>query len=105
MEGWPLTVHGGALATLFDESLARVAIRSMPAQTGVTAHLNINYHAPMTGGKFYMIRTQLDKERSTDRKAHVIGDIRDLSGTLYCTSDALFVVPKNLPLRRLVERF
>jgi acyl-coenzyme A thioesterase PaaI-like protein len=34
MAGWPGVVHGGALATVMDESLGRVAVRLLPERTG-----------------------------------------------------------------------
>ena len=33
--GWPGVVHGGAIATVMDESLGRAAIRRFPAKTGI----------------------------------------------------------------------
>lgn len=105
MDGWPTVVHGGLLATVLDESLGRVAIRSVPARTGVTAHLNIDYRKHVSSGEFYTIHTRLDTERSTDRKAYVSGEVRSLMGQLCCESDALFVVPKKLGLRQIGDRF
>ncbi|KAG1876277.1 HotDog domain-containing protein [Suillus subluteus] len=39
-------IHGGLLATILDESLARTAITNLPEKIGVTANLSINYRAP-----------------------------------------------------------
>lgn len=93
------------MATVLDETLGRVAIRSVPAQTGVTAHLDVTYKASVYAGEPYMITACLDKERSTDRKAYVTGEIRDTSGKVCCEAEALFVVPKGMPLRKIVELF
>ncbi|RAO64970.1 uncharacterized protein BHQ10_000982 [Talaromyces amestolkiae] len=103
-DGWPTVVHGGAIATVLDEQLGRVAILSVPAHTGVTAHLDINYHRPVSSGQFYTITATLDKERSTDRKSYVTAVVFDQEENIYCTASALFVVPKNIPLKPL-ERF
>lgn len=105
LDGWLSVVHGGLLATVLDESLGRVALRSVPANTGVTANLSIDYRAPVSSGEFYTIHTRLDKERSTDRKAYVNGELRSLTGKLCCETDALFVVPKGFPLRQIGQRF
>ncbi|OKL62830.1 hypothetical protein UA08_01440 [Talaromyces atroroseus] len=105
LDGWLSVVHGGLLATVLDESLGRVALRSVPAKTGVTAHLSVGYRAPVSTGEFYTIHTSLDKERSSDRKAYVNGEIRSLAGKLCCESDALFVVPKNFALQEIGDRF
>lgn len=93
------------MATVLDETLGRVAIRSVPAHTGVTAHLDISYQRPVCSSEYYTIIATLDKKRSTDRKSYVTALVVDQQGKLHCTATALFVVPKNIPLRPLVERF
>ena len=105
LEGWPTVVHGGAIATVLDESLGRVAVRHFPARTGVTANLEINYRAPVYSGNFYTFQSQIDQERSTERKAYVTGEIRDPFGRLCAQASALFVVPKGIKLREIGERF
>jgi acyl-coenzyme A thioesterase PaaI-like protein len=94
-------VHGGLLATVLDETLARAA----PAHSIVTANLQLTYRAPVSTGEFYTVHTRLDPERSTERKAYVNGEIRSLMGKLCVESDALFVVPKKLALREVGEHF
>ncbi|KAJ5887444.1 hypothetical protein N7495_007485 [Penicillium taxi] len=98
LEGFPLLVHGGALATVIDENLGRVAIRHFPARTGVTANLNINYRHPTFSNMFYSLHTTLDLERSTDRKAYATCQVRDLSGKVCVEASGLFVVPRNFAL-------
>lgn len=93
------------MATVLDETLGRVAIRSVPAHTGVTANLEIVYQRPVFGSEFYTIIATLDKKRSTDRKSYVGAVVVDQKGRVHCTASALFIVPKNIPLRPLVERF
>ncbi|OJD11201.1 hypothetical protein ACJ73_09591 [Blastomyces percursus] len=105
VSGWPLIVHGGAIATVLDESLGRVAIRSFPARTGVTANLNIDYIRPVKAMDFYTVTAEYDPEKSTERKAIVKGEIRDFKGRLCATGNALFVVPKTVTLRTLGDNF
>ncbi|KAL2002232.1 hypothetical protein VTN02DRAFT_379 [Thermoascus thermophilus] len=105
LDGWPTIVHGGVLSTVLDECLGRVALRSFPARTGVTANLNINYRAPVRSGNLYTVHATLDQERSTDRKAYVKGQILDDNGKLYVEATGLFVVPKNLTLRKIGNNF
>ncbi|KAJ5699083.1 hypothetical protein N7462_001088 [Penicillium macrosclerotiorum] len=105
LEGWPTMVHGGALGTVIDENLGRAAIRHFPAQTGVTANLNINYRAPVYSDNFYSLHTTLDEQRSTDRKAYAICEVRDMTGRLCVEAAGLFVVPKNLQLSKVGEHF
>ena len=105
LEGWVTLVHGGALATILDENFGRVALWSVPARTGVTANLSINYQHPVLSGNFYIVHVNLDREKSTDRKAYVTGEIRDLSGKVCVEGTGLFVVPKGFPLTQLPEHF
>lgn len=90
---------------MLDESLGRVAIRSFPARTGVTANLNIDYVRPVKAMDFYTVTAECDPENSTERKAIVKGELRDSRGRLCATGNALFVVPKALTLRTLGDNF
>lgn len=105
LEGWPSMVHGGALGTVIDEHLGRAAIRRFPAATGVTANLNINYRCPVYSFNFYTLHTKLDTKRSTDRKAYVQTELRDVTGRVCVEATGIFVVPKQLRLRQIGENF
>jgi len=85
-------VHGGLLASLLDESLARVAINNLPDKVGVTANLNINYRAPTFADQFIVIRTTLVS--ASGRKSVVRGRIEDVNGTVLVEADATFVQPR-----------
>ncbi|KAG8699860.1 hypothetical protein FRC09_006329 [Ceratobasidium sp. 395] len=86
-------VHGGLLATLLDESLARTALLNLPAKVGVTANLSINYRAPARADQFISIHTRLEKLEG--RKATVTGEVRSIeSDEVLTTASALFVQPK-----------
>lgn len=89
------------MATVLDETLARVS----PARGIVTANLQLSYRAPVSTGEFYTVHARMDPERSTERKAYVIGEIRSLMGKLCVESEALFVVPKKLALREIGKHF
>ncbi|KAK2777895.1 hypothetical protein FQN53_002030 [Emmonsiellopsis sp. PD_33] len=101
LTGWPRKTHGGAIATVLDESLGRVAIRSFPARAGVTANLDIDYRKPVNAGYFYTVTAKYDNENSTERKAVVSGEVRDIDGTLCAEAKGLFVVPKKFTLKPL----
>jgi acyl-coenzyme A thioesterase PaaI-like protein len=98
-------VHGGALGTIIDENLGRAAVRHFPARTGMTANLNINYRAPVYSDNFYSLHSSLDPEQSTDRKAYVRCEVRDMTGRVCVEANGLFVVPKKLKLVRLGDHF
>lgn len=105
LEGWPTIVHGGALATMVDENMGRVAVRTFPERTGVTANLNLNYRAPAYSGHFFTLHTTIDEERSTDRKAYVITEVRDPAGTVCAEATGVFVVPKKLKLQKIGDNY
>ncbi|KAH7922009.1 Thioesterase/thiol ester dehydrase-isomerase [Leucogyrophana mollusca] len=85
-------VHGGMLATILDESLARVAINNLPDKIGVTANLSINYRAPTFADQFIVIRVFLTEKRG--RKSMVAGRVEDLKGNVLVEATATFVQPR-----------
>lgn len=105
IEGWPYVVHGGAIATLLDEHLARVAIQNLPERTAVTANLDVNYRNMAISNSFFSVHATLDQERSTDRKAYIKGEVRDVKGNVCADATGLFVVPRGYKLRRLGDTY
>ncbi|KAI0838225.1 HotDog domain-containing protein [Hypoxylon sp. FL0890] len=108
--GWPGVVHGGALATVLDESLGRCAILKFPARTGVTARLELVYRRPTMTAGYYVIRTRpminADEDPAkSERKMWVEGTLETLEGKTCVEAKALFVVPKGVNLKPLVEGF
>ncbi|KAI6044010.1 HotDog domain-containing protein [Pisolithus marmoratus] len=85
-------VHGGLLATLLDESLARTAINNLPDKIGVTANLSINYRAPTFADQFIIIKVRLLEKRG--RKVQVSGQVEDLKGNVLVEANGTFVQPK-----------
>lgn len=74
--GHPGIVHGGLLATMLDEGLARCCFPALPNKVGVTANLQINYKKPTKAGQFLVLRAQTTKQEG--RKAWVEGWIEPL---------------------------
>ena len=101
--GHPGIVHGGMLATLLDEGLARACFSALPNKVGVTANLNINYRVPCPGNSYIVLKAETTKVEG--RKAWVKGWIELLdehgeSGTKIAEAEALFIEPKgakNMP--------
>ena len=96
--GHPGIVHGGLLATLLDEGLARAAFASLPNKVGVTASLKIDYRKPCPAGSFVVLRAQVTKAEG--RKAWVKGHIEMLAdgteqGEILVEAEALFIEPKG----------
>ncbi|KAI9670648.1 MAG: hypothetical protein M1831_005868 [Alyxoria varia] len=53
--GHPGIVHGGVIATLLDEGLARCCFPKLPHRFGVTAYLNVSYSAPAPANNLYVL--------------------------------------------------
>lgn len=95
--GHPGIVHGGVLATLMDEGLARCCFRLLPNKVGVTANLNINYRAPAMADSYVVLRAKTTKLEG--RKAWVEARIEKLSpdedgAGLLVEATALFIEPR-----------
>ncbi|KAK7019161.1 hypothetical protein VNI00_018193 [Paramarasmius palmivorus] len=89
-------IHGGLLATLLDETLARTAINNLPERVGVTAKLELDYRAPTKADQFIVIKTELVHAKG--RKAQVKGRVEDLHGTLLVEASATFIQPRYAKL-------
>ncbi|WWC86770.1 uncharacterized protein L201_001649 [Kwoniella dendrophila CBS 6074] len=85
-------IHGGLLATVFDETLARNALLNLPTNIGVTANLNINYKSPCMADQFIIVRTKLDTVKG--RKSVVSGSMETISGEKIAEATGTFVEPK-----------
>lgn len=85
-------VHGGLLATVLDETLARTSFFHLPHQIGVTAHLEIDYKKPVKADSVVVVETKLIEHEG--RKAWVEATMTDLRGQILVQSKALFVEPR-----------
>jgi 3'-phosphoadenosine 5'-phosphosulfate synthase len=91
-------VHGGLLATILDEGLARCCFAALPNKIGMTANLNINYRAPVPAGSYIVLRAKTTKVEG--RKAWVEGRLESLvtegeKPTVYADATALFIEPRQ----------
>lgn len=96
--GHPGLVHGGFLATMLDEGMARCCFAALPNKVGMTANLNINYRAPAPAGAFVVLRAKTT--RVEGRKAWVEGHIETLVGegekpVVLAEATALFIEPRQ----------
>ncbi|GAO49384.1 hypothetical protein G7K_3534-t1 [Saitoella complicata NRRL Y-17804] len=92
--GHPGIVHGGLLATLLDEGLARCCFPALPNKVGVTASLTINYLAPTKADQWIVLKATTTKVEG--RKAWVEGHIETLEENplKVVEAKALFIEPK-----------
>ena len=72
-------VHGGLLATILDEALARTALLNLPSKIGVTARLELDYRSPVRADQFLALHIRLVE--LDGRKAWVEGWVEPLSDT------------------------
>ncbi|KAI0484744.1 HotDog domain-containing protein [Xylariaceae sp. FL0804] len=96
--GHPGIVHGGLLATMLDEGLARCCFAALPHKMGMTANLNINYRAPARADSYVVLRATTTKVEG--RKAWVEGRIETLvdegeTPVVLAEATALFIEPKH----------
>lgn len=96
--GHPGIVHGGYLATVLDEGLARCAFAALPHKVGVTANLNVNYKAPCKAGQYIVLRGEVTQVEG--RKAWVKGRIETLpegegDPVVLAEATALYIEPKQ----------
>ena len=93
-------VHGGLLATILDEAMARIvcdlhyllsafcsplgllhqAVMNLDARVAVTANLTVNYRAPTRADQFIVVKTRLVGVKG--RKVEVSARVEDLDGVL-----------------------
>ncbi|KAF4263715.1 hypothetical protein KXX13_000867 [Aspergillus fumigatus] len=98
VSGHPGIVHGGLLATLLDESMARCCFPALPNKVGVTANLNIDYRRPAMANNYAVLKAKTVKVEG--RKAWVEAHIETLpedgkEPVILVEAKALFVEPKQ----------
>ena len=99
VSGHPGMVHGGLLATLLDEGLARCCFPALPNKVGVTASLQVSYKKPTRAEQYLVLRAKTVKVEG--RKAWVEGWIEALEvaeGEVperLVEGSALFIEPKH----------
>jgi acyl-coenzyme A thioesterase PaaI-like protein len=96
--GYPGLIHGGLLATLLDEGLARCSFPALPNKIGMTANLTINYRKPSPAESFVVLKARTVKVEG--RKAWVEGHIETLpkdgeEPVVLVEASALMVEPKQ----------
>lgn len=96
--GHPGIVHGGLLATMLDEGLARCCFPALPNKVGVTASLKIDYRVPCPASSYVVLKARTTKVEG--RKAWVEGWIELLGedggeGTKLVEAEALFIEPRG----------
>ncbi|KAH6689236.1 thioesterase family protein [Plectosphaerella plurivora] len=102
--GHPGIVHGGLLATLLDEGLARCCFEALPNKVAVTAKLEVNYRKPTKSGQYVVLRAETKSVEG--RKAWVEGRIETLvpegeTPVVLVEASGLFISPNSTALKLL----
>jgi 3'-phosphoadenosine 5'-phosphosulfate synthase len=101
-------IHGGFLATMLDEGLARCCFPVLPYNIGMTAKLEIDYKAPAVADQYLVLRATTTKVEG--RKAWVEGHIETLptdegqQPVILATARALYVSPRQASVRERLDR-
>ncbi|KAG0640100.1 HotDog domain-containing protein [Tuber brumale] len=96
--GHPGYIHGGMLATILDEGLARCCFAALPNKIAMTASLTVNYRKPSPAGSYVVLKAKTVKVEG--RKAWVEGRIETLVGegeeaSVLVEASALMIEPKQ----------
>ena len=87
-QGGPGFIHGGIIATVLDEVMGKVCrFRGVRA---VTAELDIKYLKPVLVDVDLVVEGY--ETELTGRNLHLVGEIRDASGTLLAQGRGRFVI-------------
>lgn len=91
LSGHPGIVHGGAIASLFDDAFG-VLFFSLKLGSGFTANLNVNYRSPIYTGRDVLYQVELEEVEG--RKVKLKASVYDAENPehKYADSTALFVV-------------
>ncbi|MCJ1295975.1 hypothetical protein MMC34_007540 [Xylographa carneopallida] len=91
-------VHGGLLATILDEGMARCCFPALPNQVGMTASLTLDFRTQCPSGGYVVLRAWT---RSVEgRKAWVEGRVESLleegeEPVVFVQAEALFIEPRQ----------
>ncbi|MFO7659894.1 MAG: PaaI family thioesterase [Candidatus Cloacimonadaceae bacterium] len=92
-EGYQGVIHGGIIATLLDEAMAKIILKK--GMIAVTADMNIKYRKPLPIGQKVKASGVITLQKS--RTIHTKAALTDESGTIYAESTAVYIVVKHLP--------
>lgn len=99
LSGHPGIVHGGMLATILDEGLARACFPAFASSTGVTASLKIDYRTPCPADSFVVLRawtTKVERRKAwCNGRIELLLDGDDTQEVILAEAEGLFVEPRN----------
>jgi uncharacterized protein (TIGR00369 family) len=90
-EGYQGVIHGGIIATLLDEAMAKVIISKN--LLAVTADMNIRYRKPLPIGQKVKVSGNITLQKT--RTIHAKAVMEDENGNVYAESRAVYIVVKS----------
>lgn len=91
-EGYQGVIHGGIIATLLDEVMAKIILsKNLMA---VTADLSIRYRKPLPVGLRVKVTGEITLQKS--RTLHTKAILADDKGAVYAEGTAVYIVVKQL---------
>ena len=97
--GHPGIIHGGMLATILDEGLARACFPAFVSKTGVTASLKIDYKTLCPANSFIVLRawtTKVERRKAwCSGRLELLLDEDHTQEVILAEAEGLFIEPKN----------
>lgn len=91
-EGYEGVIHGGIIATLMDEAMAKIILsRKLVA---VTANMNIRYRKPLPVGTKVTVSAEITEQKT--RTIHARAFVKDNQNNVFAESESVFIVVKKL---------
>lgn len=91
-EGYHGVIHGGIIATLLDEVMAKIILSKN--LIAVTADLNIRYRKPLPIGQKVKATGIITLQKT--RTLHTEASLIDEEGNIYAESKAVYIVVKQI---------
>jgi uncharacterized protein (TIGR00369 family) len=91
-EGYHSVIHGGIIATLLDEVMAKIILSKN--LVAVTADLNIRYRKPLPIGQRVKVTGTITLQKT--RTLHTEASLIDKEGNVYAESKAVYIVVKQI---------
>ncbi|KAJ1976940.1 hypothetical protein H4R34_003786 [Dimargaris verticillata] len=86
-------VHGGLLATIFDEAFARIAFSFLPGHIGFTANLNVDYRLPVPADIMVVLVVKVESVQG--RKVLLSAAMKSLDGQhTFTEAKSLYISPR-----------
>jgi len=91
-EGYHGIIHGGIIATLLDEAMAKIIL--IQDLAAVTADLNIKYRKSLPVGTRVKAEARITQQKSRTIRTEAV--LTDGNGSVYAEATAVYIVVKHL---------